>query len=295
VRSLIELPSEIEGWQGDPLLERLSYNGPCEVEHWYLSGAPAGVEIGALGCSESVYANSHNVVGITGIPSESGFFDATLTAHVCCGGVAGLHRTNVRFKINGGLFLAWLHCDRTLYDLQFQIRGNVERRQVQSYYQRASRNESRSSSTTKDTSKPGIEKTTTSESVEPAVEGNILTVKRDDELRLALLIRDGRTVLGPGDGVENVGVAFRLPDSADEEYLFDLPGVPTSIGANTYFKAELNVTQELLDELMGDDSVSGASPNAPAIKTLAEIRCTFNGLKVSSATFPVTFVEDVER
>ena len=134
-----------------------------------------------------------------------------------------------------------------------------------------------------------------SESVEPAVEGNILTVKRGDELRLALLIRDGRTVLGSTDGIENVGIAFRLPDSADEEYLFDLPGVATAIGANSYFKAELNVTQELLDELMGDDSVSGSSANAPTIKTLAEIYCTLNGLKISSATFPVTFVEDVER
>lgn len=88
VRPLIELPSEVEGWQGNPLLERLRYNGPCEVEQWYLSGAPPRVEIGALGCSDNVYANSHNVVGITGIPGESGFFDATITAHVCCGGVA---------------------------------------------------------------------------------------------------------------------------------------------------------------------------------------------------------------
>ena len=100
-------------------------------------------------------------------------------------------------------------------------------------------------------------------------------------------------MLGTADGIANVAIAFRLPDSADEEYIFDLPGVPTTLNGREYFLAELDVTQELLDELMGDDSVSGAS--APAIPTLAEIRCTLNGLKISSATFPVTFVEDVER
>ena len=50
-----------------------------------------------------------------------------------------------------------------------------------------------------------------------------------------------------------------------------------------------------LDELMGDDSVSGSTPAAPAVEALAEIRCTLNGQKISSATFVVTFIEDVER
>ena len=67
------------------------------------------------------------------------------------------------------------------------------------------------------------------------------------------------------------------------------------LSGHEYFLVELSVTQELLDELMGDDSVSGSTPSAPAIPTLAEIRCTLNGLKISSATFTVTFVEDVER
>ena len=284
----------VEGWEGDPLLEMLQYHGPCEVERWYLSGAPPGVEIGTLGCP-GAYAGSHDIVAITGIPTADGFFDATITAHVCCNHVPGLHRFHVRFAINGGLFLAWLHEDRTLYDLQFQIRGDLPRRAVQSWYQRAARGESKSTSTTKDTSTSGVEKSTTTESTEAADAGNLLTAKRGDHLRLALLIRDGRQVLGTTDGIANVGIAFRLPDSADEEYLFDLPGVPTTVNGHEYFLAEFDVTQELLDELMGDDSVSGSTASAPVISTLAEIRGTFNGRKISSATFPVTFVEDVER
>lgn len=157
---------EIEGWPCGPLLEELIYHGPCDVQAWYLACAPPGVEIGTLGCP-GAYAGSHNIVAITGTPGATGFFDATVTAHVCCNGWPALHRFNIRFKINGGLFLAWLHEDRTLYDLQFQIRG--------------------------------------------------------------------------------------------------------------------------------DDSVSGSTPSAPTIQVLAEIRCTLNGLKISSATFTVMFVEDVER
>lgn len=284
----------VEGWQGDPLLEELIYHGPCEVEAWYLSGAPPGVQIGSLGCP-GIYADSHNIVAITGIPGASGFFDAMVTAHVCCNGVPALHRMPLRFAINGGLFLAWLHEDRTLYDLQFQIRGDVPHRRVQSWYQREARGASTSSSTTKDTSTPGIEKTTASETTEPAVTGNILTAKRGDHLRLAILIRDGRKVLGASDGVSNVAIAFRLPDSADEEYLFNLEAAPATRNGHEFFLATLAVTQELLDELMGDDNVAGEQGGALPVETLAEIRCTYDGMAVSSAAFLVTFVEDVAR
>ena len=286
---------EIEGWEDDPLLEMLEYHGPCQVEHWYLSGGPPGVEIGTLDCPDAYGGTNKKIVAMTGIPTAAGFFDATITVHVCCNGVPELHRFHVRFAINGGLFLAWLHADRTLYDLQFQIRGDIPRRAVQGWYQRAAHGEAKSTSATKDTTTPGVEKDATSETTTPAGNGNTLTAKRGDNLQLALLIRDGRDVLGTSDGIANVAIAFRLPDSADQEYLFDLPGVSTTVNGHEYFLTAFSVTQELLDDLMDDDSVSGATSSAPAIPALAEIRCTLGGLKISSATFTVTFVEDVER
>ena len=64
-------------------------------------------------------------------------------------------------------------------------------------------------------------------------------------------IRDGRAVPGTADGIANVGIAFRLPDSADGEYIFDLPGVPTTVSGHEFFLVEkvLLVMDKVLERL----------------------------------------------
>lgn len=292
VKTLIAAPDEIHGWQGDPLVDVLAYNGECEVAHWYLSGAPPGIEIGSLACP-GPYGESSNVVAFTGIPTAPGFYDATVIAHICCDGIPKLVRRSVRFVIDGGLFLSWLHENRKLYDLQLQIRGNVDRRKVESYYQREAIPASEAQVTTEDTSTAGVKKVSTAMVKQPEVTASLLTAKRGDSLRLALIIRDGRKVLGPADGLTQVGIAFRLPDSPDEEYVFDKPAVPTEVGGHVYYAVEIEVTDDILEVLMAGKNLSGA--NSPPVELLGEIFCVFNGLKISSATFSATFAEDIRR
>jgi len=291
-RALISVPADcVEGWQGEPILELVTYNGACSVEHWYLVGGPPGVDVGTLECP-GPYADASRSIGIVGTPTVAGAFWATVIAQTCCGGLPGLFRAPVCFHINGELFVAWLHADRGLYDLQFQVRGGIGKRTVHSYYERAARAEQKASTSEKVT-EGTREITVTSDTSLSAVEGDLLTVKRGDVVRLAILIRDGRSILDDTDDVTAVGIGFRLRDSADEDYLFDLPAVLTTVGAHKYFAATLTVTQETLDDLMSDDSVAGAT--AEPIKTVAEIHYLMDGAPQSSATFGVTFEEDVHR
>lgn len=279
----------IEGWKGELLFEKLSYTGDCPVMEWYLNSAPPGVTIGSLTCDQ--YAeNARNIAAITGIPTGDGFFDAVVVTHVCCeedGGSPKLFRRNVRFAINGDLFLSWLHRDPMLYDLQMQLRGDDGNRRVQSWYQRLAQSESRSNVVTKETS-AGLERTTTAEVVQPAVSAKLLTMKRGDFLKLALLIRDGRVVLDDEDGIADVAIAFRRANAPDGEYFFDKEGVLTEVEGHTYYLVEFEVTNEMMDDLMISDAVS-------EVKTLGEIRGTLNGQPFSSASFEATFVEDVAR
>lgn len=287
--------SEIEGWEGTPLLEELHYEGPCEVEQWYLSGGPPGVEIGPLTCGGGYGAGALNTVAITGVPGASGFFDATITAHVCCGGTPSLHRFPVRFAINGPLFLAWLHIERTLYDLQFQVRGDILARGVRSWYGRTEKGAGKATTSITDTTTAGLSKTITEERETPAVTANLLTAKRGDNLRLALLLRDGRAVLTAGDAVTDVRLILRLPDAVDEDYLFALPATATALNGQSYYLVELTVTQEVLDTVMDANSVQGEALSSGPIDVLGEIHCALGGVELTSGTFKVQFVEDVER
>lgn len=278
----------VEGWVGDPLLEKLAYHGSCDVRDWHLSGGPPGIEPGALSCDDSSDI-SHAIVGLLGIPTAEGFFDATITATVCCSAVPYLVRRDVRFAINGGLFLGWLHADRTLYDLQFWVRGDITQRGVKSYYQTVPAPAAQVTSTVEDTGTAGRAVKTSTTTSSPARSSNILAAKLGDTMRFALLIRDGRAVLGTADGVTAVRLTFRLPAAVDGDYLFDVPGVVTTVDGHEYFLAALEITAAALTAISVDDDVF------TPVDALAEIHCLLGAVKVSSGTFPVTFVEDVHR
>lgn len=173
------------------------------------------------------------------------------------------------------------------------VRGDGLARRVGSWFGRSARGETKSVSTVEDTTTEGIKRTTSTEITDGAVEANVLTIRRGDALRLALLLRDGREVLDAADGMANVGLTIRRPNAADGDYLFDLTGVATTLGDHEYFLATLVAAGDALDELMSRDGVAGAS--GPAITALGELRCTLGGVPISSSPFPVSFVEDVRR
>lgn len=295
VASLIGLndgTTEVDGDLGVIILDGLTYHGTCQVEHWYISGGPPGVEIAALDCP-GAYAGTQNFVAITGTPTAAGFFQSIITAQVCCAGYPELHSVSILFVINGGYFLGWLHTDRTLFDLQFQVRGDAVARAVHSWYEIAATAAATTTASIKDTSTTGVEVDKTTSGTVAATAGNLLTMKRGDHMKIAILVRDGKTVLGTADGVAAVVLAFRLPDDPDGELLLSLPAVSTTVTGHEYFLAEFDVTSGMMEYLMTDANVTGADADAAPIQVLGEIHCTLNGSKVSSGTFSATLVEDV--
>lgn len=289
VRPLITLGDgdEVSGWKGEPILEILSYQGDSTVSQWFLVGAPPGVEIAELSCP-GPYEGTHQTVAIGGKPGLGGRFDATVIAHVCTDGLPEIHRRPVTFLIADELYVPWLHAERLLYDLQFQVRGGLANRVVRSFYAAPAVAGETADVTTKETT-PGKEVTTTQTGTtvggRPA---DILTVKRGDCVTLAILPRDGRAVLGSADGITDVGIAMRLLDSADADYLFALSAASVLLNGHEYFGVTLEVNSDLLTELMGDDGIL-----TEPVPVAAELRCKLNGAEVSSDTFTVQIAEDV--
>lgn len=288
VRPLITLEGgdEISGWKGEPILEILSYQGDSTVSEWFLVGAPPGVEIAELTCP-GPYEGTHQTVAISGKPKFGGRFDATVIAHVCSNGLPQIHRRPITFLIADELYVPWLHAERLLYDLQFQIRGGLARRAVASYYASPAVAADTASVSTKDTS-PGNETTTTRQVTTEGKPADILRVKRGDSVTLAILPRDGRAVLGTADGISDVAIAMRLMESGDAEYLFALPAVPVLLDGHEYFGVTLEVSSDLLTELMTDDGLL-----TEPVPVAAELRCKLNGAEVSSETFTIQIAEDV--
>lgn len=199
-----------------------------------------------------------------------GRFDATVIAHVCFNGLPEIHRRPITFLIADELYVPWLHSIRLLYDLQFQIRGGLSNRTVRSFY-----------------AVPAVaeEKADVDHQGNGARRGNcrrgprslqvtadIITVKRGDRVTLAVLPRDGRAVLGSADGISDVAIAMRLLESSDAEYLFALPATPVSVEDHRILGVTLEVTGDLLTDLMGDDGVL-----TEPVPVAAELRCKLNG------------------
>jgi len=279
---------EISGWKGEPILEILTYQGESAVSQWFLVGAPPGVEIAELTCP-GPYEGTHQTVAIGGKPELGGRFDATVIAHVCFNGLPEIHRRPITFLIADELYVPWLHAQRLLYDLQFQIRGGLANRKVRSFYAVAAVAEEKAEVTTKETV-PGKEITTTKTAVTPGRPADILTVKRGDRVTLAILPRDGRAVLASADGISDVAIAMRLLESSDAEYLFALPATPVPVDDHEYFGVVLEVTSDLLTDLMGDDGIL-----TQPVPVAAELRCNLNGAEISSETFTIQIAEDVHQ
>jgi hypothetical protein len=296
VIELTDGSDEVVGWQGDPILAVLRYVGDCDVSEWILTNAPPGVELAELSCP-GPYSGTKQVVAISGIPGGSGKWVATVVAQVCCDGEPKLHSRSIDFLIAGGYFLPWLHSERTLYDLQFDVRGTLTNRGVNSYYgiggQDADEAQVQSVSSNKDegSGKSTATETTTTRTVKiPARKAEILKLKRGDKVALAIVPRDGRSVLTSLDGVTEVSLAIRDPEGADQEYLFDLAATETELNLNSYFHVDLEVTSDFLDTVMGDDGVI-----FEPVELIAEIRCKLNGASLSSDNFLVMIAEDVHH
>lgn len=255
--------------------------------HWFLSGAPAGVEIGTLSCPDGPYnAENLSVVAITGAPGAAGIFDVVITAQVCLNGIPRLYRRSVRFLISGGLFLNWFHDDPARRDLQILLRTQ----EVKSY------------------SFTGTEG---------------LWLKRGDQMRLHVIFRDGplsaaaETSGGSGDagnsgaaagtnfgrniiadGFSLLRLVVRPKTDPEETVLLDLGGeiAAETIAGNTVFAFDFTVTSDELEAAIEREGHRGTEP--PASVTLAclgELTWVREGRGESSRNFPVTITQDLQR
>lgn len=296
VRSLIEVEGGdlIQGFQNEPVLQILSFKGEGTVSEWFLVDAPPGVEISTELSCPGPYEGTKTVVALAGRPTANGRFESTILVQICRDGLPEIHRHSITFEIRGGYYVPEIHNDRSLYDLQFQIRGNVLNRTVGSYYAVPAKDGEAAKKTvqTVKSTIPGNTGTTSTITEEGPLVGakpaRLLVMKRDDVIALAILVRDGRAVLGTADGVAEVQLLMRLLDSSDGEYLFRRDATPTSVNGLEYFRIDLEVTNELLTELMGDDGLL-----SEAVPVVVEIRCKVHSAPVASDTALIEIAEDL--
>jgi hypothetical protein len=283
VGPLFEVAAEVEGALGRHVLEHVRFAGFGVVTAWFLSNAPAGLELWNLVPVEGepyygAVTLDTQTRAIRGVPTQSGPFVATISVNVLTGGQYETFSVDVIFRITGGRYVAWFHADPTLYDLQVPIRGDAASRTVRSYYGIDAQRASTSSETVGDV-------TTTTQN--PAVAGNLLTLKRGDTSpRIGILIRDDVAILGAG--VTAVRLTIREPEAEDADYLFDVEAVATDVGTHTYFLATFEVDGDALEDAMSDDSLS-------ILSAFGEISWTYEGALYTSPTFPITIAEDVRR
>jgi hypothetical protein len=296
VRSLIEVEGGdlIQGFQNEPVLQILSFKGEGTVSEWFLVDAPPGVEISTELSCPGPYEGTKTVVAIAGRPTVNGRFESTILVQICRDGLPEIHRHSITFEIRGGYYVPEIHNDRSLYDLQFQIRGNVLNRAIGSYYGVAAKDgepAKKTVQTVKSTipGNAGVTSTVTEEGpVVGAAPARVLVMKRDDVIALAILVRDGRAILGTVDGVTDVKLLMRLMDSADGEYLFQMDATPTPAEGVEYFRVDLAVTSAFLTDLMGDDGLL-----SKPVQVVAEIRCKVNGAPMASDTALFEIAEDL--
>lgn len=311
VEPLIVVTDEITAWQGDTLIEMLSYRGRGSVVHWFLTGAPQGVEINPLSCPGGPYAEDNlAVVAIAGAPTAAGVFEAVVTAQVCVDGIPRLYRRAVRFLVSGGLFLNWFHDDAAHRDLQVLLRS----REVRSY------------------SFGGEEG---------------LWLKRGDHASLHVIFRDGplgaETTQGGGGnggsdgGSENAGgvvviigsnntapggngdaanngaggaifgrnlitdiasvkLVIRPAVDPEEIVLLDLAGEATTIAGRAAFVFDFQVSSDELESAIAREARKAAEPPAGvSLACVGEIVWERNGQPASSRSFPATIVQDIAR
>ncbi|MEA3212253.1 MAG: large repetitive protein [Chthoniobacter sp.] len=277
VGELFLLDDPIEGATGRHLLEYVTYEGAGSVTDWWLSNAPEGLELWDMADGGYGPAPLSNRRAIRGAPTQAGLFRATISAQVVRDGVFECYSIDFVMLVKGGLFLPWFHNDAYRLDLQVPLRGDVSRRGVRSHYETAATPASTSTTTTGDT---------TIVTKVDAVSANLLTLKRGDKTTLGIIFRDGidTTVAG----ISEVKMTLREKDAEDGEYVFELTGTPATLDGFGYFTTTIEVESDALNDAMGDDSIV-------SLQLLGEISFVHAGEARSSASFPVTIVEDIER
>lgn len=286
VGPLFTVSATIEAALGRHLLEHVTYNGAGRVTDWWLSNAPAGLELWDYAMPDDwavgwPYGGAPTPItsrrAIRGEPTASGLFKATISVQVLRAGAFETFSVDVPIYVEGNLFLPWFHVDPYALDLQVPLRGDISRRGVRSYYETAATPASTSATTAGDT----VTTTTT-----PAVEGNLLTLKRGDQAALGIIFRDG--VATTVEEVSDVLFTLREKDAEDGEYVFKVAGEAADLDGHGYFTVGFLVDADQLTDTFGDDSIT-------SMQLLGEISYKHAGDARSSATFVVTIVEDIER
>jgi hypothetical protein len=269
-----------------------NYLGAGVVREWIVDGGPIGL---TMNTANALYGGTYpNTSAIIGNTQQTGIFDATVSAIVdttaditTSFSVSGTALTRfdfpVKIDISGGLFIAWLHADPSIYDLQIALRGDGGGRVVRSLYEVAPMP---ASQVTKYFSQGSDgSSSATSVSSTPAASGRTLGIKRGDHLKLAIVIRDGDVF--PNDSVlSDVKLTLRLPGGEDDEPVLTASGTWVAVGANGYFLIEIQPGNEL-DDLFDESGLQ-------AIPLKGELEWKYNGTqRMSSQAFDATLFESI--
>ena len=277
---VLSVLSTVTPWQmhlNRPAFQTIRWLGDGAVEAWYLTDGPGGLTIANDPGTGSIAGRA----SVSGAPTETGFFTVIVTARAVVAGETVLFEKAVECVVAGGLFLPWLHVDPFLFDLQVQIRGDAARRVVQSYYATAVLVHPERTVTS-------VEGGTTTEQTESAQSvGNSLVLKRGDTAKLAILLRDGRSIVT--DGVTQVQLVLREPEAdREDEYLLAVDGVLTAIDGRSYFAANCVVSSDIVDAIFDRDA-------RPSIETIAELSWFSAGEPYSAMNFPAIILRDENR
>lgn len=268
VVTVIEAPAEIDSWKDDELLQLAVYHGAGTAANWFLTNCPPGVTTGTIAVAGPYHDTvAENVIAISGAPTASGIFEATLSVVAMIDGVPSLWSVPIRFEISGDLFLGWFHgADPEYHELQLLMRS----REVKSY---------------------GAESTET------------LFLILDDNERLHIIVRDGplsSTIFGRNlisDGFTDLRLVVRPVDNLDAEPYLDLGGdpVPVVIEGHTVFLLTFVVTSPAIVQAFAAlNDAAGEEPLSVSLKGVGALTWIRSGRPRSSRTFPVTIVQDDE-
>lgn len=283
-----DLDGDLSGWIGDEMLSLVGYTGDCEVKNWFLRTELPGVEMTAVAaCSDSPYdAEDKRYAAIAGAPTLPGIFEGQLSALVCCGGISRLVHRPVRFVISGGLFLGWYHApDATRRELQVMMRS----REVLSFtfaggiwWKRGDR--ARLHVIFRDGPLPhGLPKVTLNE------DGTTTTQESEANYGREILSADGFTALW---------FTLRLKSGDSEErVLLETGGavVTETIGEHAVFVLEFDVTGDNLTMAIESAARQGEPQASIQLDCLGELTWVRGGREESSASVPVTIVQDIRR
>lgn len=270
VLPLLVIDAEWDMTINQPQLELLDYNTTGTVNQWYLSDGPPGLAIDFAGAVST--STSTHKAKVTGTPTATGIYDATLTAQVTSADLSTvtLQRFTQRIVVSGGFFLNWFHADASRREVQILLRS-IGAMQVGGYYFDASAG---------------------------------LILPRGDQIKLYVILRDGPihgTELGlrtVETGLTALYLTVRPKDDYDAEPWITLGGavVTETIGDHTVYTLTFTATSDDIERrFIAIDANADSDATEEALTGMGELTGVLNGNTFTTKSFVVTIPQDVDR